>query len=102
MQTLPKRMRQVVRPCEVVLSERVWEWSNLLLLGAILAQGRANGRGHRAGHGVLGREAVPERSPRPHSRFLVESRTPPPGAGGAGAPVCSRKRASDHGHRGNH
>src|SRR5581483_6167821 len=39
MQTLPKRMRQVLRHVETVMSERVWEWANVLVIGAILAPG---------------------------------------------------------------
>src|SRR5260370_69827 len=39
MLTLPKRMIQVVRQFEAVLSERVWEWAKVLLRGAILAPG---------------------------------------------------------------
>jgi hypothetical protein len=39
MQTLPKRMIQVVRLCEAVFRERVWEWANVLLIGAILTPG---------------------------------------------------------------
>ncbi|HEY1349206.1 MAG TPA: hypothetical protein VGF67_06245, partial [Ktedonobacteraceae bacterium] len=44
----------MLRPCEEVLSERVWEGANVLLIGAILAKGRAYGRRHRAGDGMLG------------------------------------------------
>jgi hypothetical protein len=32
-------MIQVLRQCETVMSERVWEWANVLLIGAILAPG---------------------------------------------------------------
>jgi hypothetical protein len=32
-------MRHVLRPCETVFSERVWEWANVLLIEAILAPG---------------------------------------------------------------
>ncbi|HEY1348862.1 MAG TPA: transposase [Ktedonobacteraceae bacterium] len=39
MQTLPKRMRQVLRHFETAMSERVWEGANVLLIGAILAPG---------------------------------------------------------------
>ena len=41
--TLPKKMRQVLRCFEEVLSERVWEWAKVLVIGAILAKGRTNG-----------------------------------------------------------
>jgi len=40
MLTLPKGMRHVLRQCEAVVSERVWEWVNVLLGGAILASNR--------------------------------------------------------------
>ncbi len=39
MLTLPKRIIHVVRHFEPVLSERVWEWAKVLLIGAILAPG---------------------------------------------------------------
>ena len=39
MLTLPKRIIQVLRHFETVLSERVWEWAKVLLIGAILAPG---------------------------------------------------------------
>jgi DDE superfamily endonuclease len=39
MLTLPKRIIQVLRPFETVMSERVWEWAKVLLIGAILAPG---------------------------------------------------------------
>jgi DDE superfamily endonuclease len=39
MLTLPKRMIQVLRCFEEVLSERVWEWAKVLLIGAILTPG---------------------------------------------------------------
>jgi hypothetical protein len=32
-------MRQVLRHCEEVFSERMWDWANVLLIGAILAPG---------------------------------------------------------------
>ncbi len=39
MLTLPKRIIHVLRHFEPVLSERVWEWAKVLLIGAILAPG---------------------------------------------------------------
>ncbi len=39
MLTLPKRIIQVLRHFETVLSERVWQWAQVLLIGAILAPG---------------------------------------------------------------
>src|SRR5579859_4687759 len=39
MLTLPKGIIQVLRQFEAVLSERVWEWAKVLLIGAILAPG---------------------------------------------------------------
>lgn len=59
MLNLPKPMRQVWRQCETVFSERVWEWANILLVGAILAKGRAHGGCHRTRDGVRAREAIP-------------------------------------------
>src|SRR5258708_14255204 len=39
MLTLPKRIIQVLRPCEEVLSERIWDWAKVVVIGAILAPG---------------------------------------------------------------
>jgi hypothetical protein len=39
MPKLPKRILHVLRHFECVLSERVWEWGKVLLIGAILAPG---------------------------------------------------------------
>ncbi|HEY4383751.1 MAG TPA: transposase [Ktedonobacteraceae bacterium] len=39
MRTLPKKIIHVLRHFEEVLSERVWEWAKVLLIGAILAPG---------------------------------------------------------------
>jgi DDE superfamily endonuclease len=39
MLSLPKKIIQVLRDFEEVLSERVWEWAKVLLIGAILAPG---------------------------------------------------------------
>jgi len=39
MQTLPKGIIQVLRQFEMLFSKRVWEWSKVLLIGAILAPG---------------------------------------------------------------
>jgi DDE superfamily endonuclease len=39
MLTLPKRIIQVLRCFEEAFSERVWEWAQMLLIGAILAPG---------------------------------------------------------------
>ena len=39
MLTLPKGIIQVLRQCEAVFSERVWEWAKVLLIGAILTPG---------------------------------------------------------------
>src|SRR5260370_16435724 len=39
MLTLPPKIIQVLRHFEEVLSERVWEWAKVLLIGAILAPG---------------------------------------------------------------
>src|SRR5918911_2468596 len=39
MLTLPKRIIQVLRHFEPVFSERVWEWTKVLVIGAILVPG---------------------------------------------------------------
>jgi hypothetical protein len=36
MLTLPKRIIPMLRQFEAVLSERVWEWAKVLVIGAIL------------------------------------------------------------------
>lgn len=40
MDTLPAAIIRVLRPCEAVFSERVWEWAKILLVGGILTPGR--------------------------------------------------------------
>ncbi|NTW01963.1 MAG: transposase [Oscillochloris sp.] len=40
MRTLPRAIIQVLRPFELLFSERVWEWAKILLIGAILAPGK--------------------------------------------------------------
>src|SRR3989442_14725602 len=39
MLTLPKRIIPVLRQFEAVLSDRVWEWAKVLVIGAILVPG---------------------------------------------------------------
>ena len=91
MPTLPKRMIPVLRQFETVMSERVWEWAKVLLIGAILAKGRAHGGCNLAGDGMLAGETVPELSPGAESRGLVEPRTEPPPAGVEGrACLCQQ------------
>jgi hypothetical protein len=40
MRDLPRAIIQVLRPFELLFSERVWEWAKILLIGAILAPGK--------------------------------------------------------------
>ena len=40
MRNLPRAIIQVLRPFELLFSERVWEWAKVLLIGAILAPGK--------------------------------------------------------------
>lgn len=40
MRNLPRAIIQVLRPFELLFSERVWEWAKILLVGAILAPGK--------------------------------------------------------------
>jgi hypothetical protein len=40
MRDLPPAIIQVLRPFELLFSERVWEWANILLIGAMLAPGK--------------------------------------------------------------
>jgi hypothetical protein len=40
MRNLPRSIIQVLRPFELLFSERVWEWAKILLIGAILAPGK--------------------------------------------------------------
>jgi hypothetical protein len=55
MLTLPKKIIHVLRHFEVVLSEHVWEWAKVLLIGALLAKGRTNHCRHLESDGMLGR-----------------------------------------------
>jgi hypothetical protein len=40
MRNLPRAIIQVLRPFELLFSERVWQWAKILLIGAILAPGK--------------------------------------------------------------
>src|SRR5215207_6934004 len=40
MRDLPPAIVHVLRPFELVFSERVWEWAKVLVVGAILASGK--------------------------------------------------------------
>jgi hypothetical protein len=40
MRNLPRPIIPILRQFELLLSERVWEWANILLVGAILAPGK--------------------------------------------------------------
>jgi hypothetical protein len=40
METLPREIVRVLRSCEEVFSERVWDWVQVLIVGAILAPGQ--------------------------------------------------------------
>jgi hypothetical protein len=40
MRNLPRAMIPILRQFELLLSERVWEWAKVLLIGAILAPGK--------------------------------------------------------------
>jgi hypothetical protein len=40
MRNLPRAIIPILRQCELLLSERVWAWAKLLLIGAILAPGK--------------------------------------------------------------
>ncbi len=37
---LPAEIIRVLRPLESVVSDRIWEWAKVLLVGAILAPGQ--------------------------------------------------------------
>lgn len=80
MRNLPRAIIHVLRPFEVLFSERVWEWAKILLVGAVLAPGkrtvtaalRVMGLSHEAQfqnyHRVLNRASW---SPRAASRLLL-------------------------------
>ncbi len=73
MLNLPKKMIQVLRCFEEALSERVWEWAKVLLVGAILAKGRTNGDSDLARDGLAERTAIPELSSGAQPSHLVQS-----------------------------
>ena len=98
MLTLPKRIIQVLRQFEAVLSERVWEWAKVLLIGAILALGERTVAAILRVMGCSDDKQFQNYHRVRGSCQMVESRAQSPVAGVAGAPVCSRNRASDSGH----
>jgi hypothetical protein len=99
MQTLPKRMRQVLRHFETAMSERVWEGANVLLIGAILAPGERTVAAIVRVMGCSDEKPFQKRPSGAQSCEMVESRTQPSAAVVAGTPVLCRKCATDHGHR---
>src|SRR5581483_10281000 len=98
MLTLPKRIIQVLRPFEEVKSRTHLGLGQSAPDRSDPGARRTHGCCHLAGYGMFGRQAISELSPRPQSRHVVESGTEPPVAAVAGSPVCSRKRATDHGY----
>jgi hypothetical protein len=80
MRNLPRAIIQVLRPFELLFSERVWQWAKILLFGAILAPGKrtvtaallvmglSNERQFQNYHRVLNRAVW---SPRALSRVLL-------------------------------
>jgi hypothetical protein len=99
MLTVPKGIIQVLRHFETVLSERVWEWAKVLLIGAILAPGERTVAAILRVMGCSDDKQFQNYHRGRGSCRMVESRAQPPVADVAGSPVCCRKRASDHGHR---
>ena len=59
MRTLPPKMIQVLAPFAPLFSKRVWQHAQLLLVGAILAPGRANGQLGLARDGLGPTQALP-------------------------------------------
>ena len=98
MLTLPKRIIQVLRQFEAVLSERVWEWAKVLLIGAILAPGERTVAAILRVMGCSDDKQFQNYHRGRGSCQMVESRAQSPVAGVTGAPVCSRNRASASGH----
>jgi hypothetical protein len=98
MLTLPKRIIQVLRHFETVLNERVWEWAQVLVIGAILAPGERTVAAILRVMGCSDDQQFQNYHRGRGSCHLVESRTQSPVAGVAGSPVCSRNPASDSGH----
>jgi len=88
---LPNGMIHVLRLCEDIFSERVWEWANVLLIGAIPGPRRTNAGRDRASHGTSERKTVSERSSCVQPRTLVESR-------GESSIVCAAGPAVFPGH----
>jgi hypothetical protein len=80
MRNLPRAIIQVLRPFELLVSARVWQWAKILLIGAIVApgkrtvtaalrvMGRSNARQFQNYHRVLNRAVW---SPRARSRVLL-------------------------------
>ena len=49
---LPREILGVLQLVEEVFSERVWDWVQVLVVGAILTPGSSDGGSDAAGHGV--------------------------------------------------
>ena len=65
MRTLPPKMEQALAPFATLFSRRIWHRAQLLLIGAILAQGR------RTVSSTLRTIGIPTRNARPDPRSPV-------------------------------
>lgn len=92
-------MIQVWRTFEASVSERVWEWANVLLIGAILAAGERTVAAIVRVMGCADEKPFQNAHRGRGSRHMVESRTQSSVAAVTGPPVCARKRAMGPGHR---
>jgi len=105
MRNLPRAMIPILRQCELLLSERVWEWAKGLLIGAILAPGtrtvtaalRVMGRSDEAqfqnDHRVLNRAVwSPFAASRILLRLLVDAFAPSDGPIALGRDDHSERR----------
>ncbi len=88
MRNLPRAMIPILRQFELLLSERVWEWAKILLIGAWQAHRHCGA----ARDGTERRGAVPKLSPRTQPGGLVALRRQPHPAALAGRCLCAIRR----------
>lgn len=89
MRNLPPQIIHVLRLFERLFSERVWEWVQILLVGAILALGKRTVTAVLRVMGLSDERQVPELSPGTQSCGLVATRGQPHPVAPVGASVCA-------------
>jgi hypothetical protein len=71
MLTMPQEMMKVILPFVTLFSETVWDYAQILLMGAILAPGKRTVSATLTVMGLKGRPTIPELPSRPQPGPMV-------------------------------